>query len=71
ILHIDDAADVTYEDVPYPSGILPPTYEVAHTIRTYGTLDEPLTVHDDIPSLTISVPEKTAAQTLSDSTASP
>jgi hypothetical protein len=71
ILRVDDAADVTYEDVPYPSGILPPTYEVAHTIRTYGTLDEPLTVHDDIPSLTISVPEKTAAQTLSDSTASP
>jgi hypothetical protein len=60
ILHIDNAADVTYEDVPNPPRSMPPTREEVHTLRTYGTLDLPLNVHDDIPSLTISVPDKSA-----------
>lgn len=61
ILHIDDTADVTYEDVPFPPGTMPPTHEETHVLRTYGTLDQQLTVHDDIPGLTISVPDKGAA----------
>jgi hypothetical protein len=62
ILHIDETADVTYEDVPFPPGTMPPTHEETHVLRTYGTLDHQLTVHDDIPGLTISVPDKTAPQ---------
>lgn len=62
ILHVDNAADVTYEDVPNPPGSMPPTREEFHTLRTYGTLDQPLNVHDDIPALTLSVPEKTTHQ---------
>lgn len=62
ILHVDGAADVTYEDVAYPPGTMPPTHEVVHTLRTYGSVDQPLTVHDDIPTLTVSVPDKSAAQ---------
>jgi hypothetical protein len=62
ILHIDDTADVTYEDVPFPPGTMPPSHEETHVLRIYGTLDQQLTVHDDIPGLTISVPDKTAPQ---------
>lgn len=40
---------------------MPPTHEEAHTLRTYGSLDESLNAHDDIPILTISVPDKSAA----------
>jgi hypothetical protein len=62
LLHVDNTSDVTYQDVPYPPGTMPPTHEEAHTLHWYGTLDQQLTVHDDIPSLTISVPDKTASQ---------
>ncbi len=62
ILHIDNAADVMYEDVPNPPGTMAPTREEFHTLRTYGTLDQPLDVHDDIPALTLSVPDKTTPQ---------
>jgi hypothetical protein len=48
-LHIDNAADVTYEDVPYSPETMPPPHEQVHTLRTYGTLDTLLNVHDDIP----------------------
>lgn len=62
ILRVSSAADVTYEDVPYPPGSMPPTHEVTHTIHSYGTLDQPLNVHDDLPSLVLSVPDKPAPQ---------
>jgi hypothetical protein len=62
ILRVSNAADVTYEDVPYPPGTMPPTHEIAHMLRSYGTLDQPLNVHDDIPNLVLSVPDKTAPQ---------
>jgi hypothetical protein len=62
LLHVDNTSDVAYEDVPYPPGTMPPTREEAHTLHWYGTLDQQLTVHDDIPSLTISVPDKSASQ---------
>jgi hypothetical protein len=65
ILHIEDAADVTYEDLPNPPGTFPLSHEVGHTLRTYGTLDQPLAVHDDIPSLTVSVPDKASGQSTS------
>jgi hypothetical protein len=60
IFHVDNAADVTYEDVPYPPGTLPPTHEEAHTIHAYGTADQPLNLHDDAPTIVLSVPEKGA-----------
>jgi hypothetical protein len=62
IFHIDNAADVTYEDVPLRPGTMPATREEVHTLRTYGTLDQPLNVHDHIPALTISVPNKAVPQ---------
>ncbi len=62
ILHVDNAADVTYEDVPNPPGTMPPTREEVHALRYYGTVDQPLNVHDDIPALTISIPDKSAPQ---------
>ncbi len=60
ILHVDTAADVTYEDVPYPPGTMPPTHEVTHTIHAYGHADQPIDIHDDAPTVVISVPEKGA-----------
>jgi hypothetical protein len=61
-IRVDTAADVTYEDVPYPPGTLPPTHEETHTIHAYGTADQPLNVHDDIPNLTVYVPDKPTQQ---------
>jgi hypothetical protein len=61
ILRVDTAADVTYEDVPYPPGTMPPTHEVTHPIHAYGNADQPINVHDDAPTVVISVPEKSAA----------
>jgi hypothetical protein len=61
ILRVDTAADVTYEDVPFPPGTMPPSHEVAHTIHAYGNADQPINIHDDTPTIVISVPEKGAA----------
>jgi hypothetical protein len=61
ILRVYSAADVTYEDVPYPPGTMPPTHEVTHTIHDYGNADQPINIHDDAPTVVISVPEKSAA----------
>jgi hypothetical protein len=58
ILHVDGAADATYEDVPYPPGYMPRTHEEVHTLRSYGTLDQPLNVHDDNPGLVLAVPDQ-------------
>lgn len=63
ILRVDTAADVTYEDVPYPPGTMPATHEVTHAIHTYGDADQPINIHDDAPTVVVSVPEKGAATT--------
>jgi hypothetical protein len=60
-LRVYGAADVTYEDVPYPPGATPRTHEEVHMLRRYGTTDRPLTVHDDLPELVIAIPEKAPA----------
>lgn len=60
ILRVSDAADVTYEDVPYPPGTLPATHEETHVLHAYGTMDQPLNVHDDAAAVVLSVPEKSA-----------
>ncbi len=62
ILRIDNPADVTYEDVPNPPGSMPTSYEKTNMVRAYGTADQPLTVHDDIPNLTVYVPDKSTQQ---------
>lgn len=63
ILRVSSAADVTYEDKPNPPGWMPSVNEIVHTAWTYGTLDQPLTIHDDMPNLVVSVPDKNASQT--------
>jgi hypothetical protein len=60
ILRVDSAADVTYEDVSNPPGTLPAAHEEAHTIHDYGTADQPISIHDDAPTIVVSVPEKGA-----------
>jgi hypothetical protein len=62
ILRVDNPADVTYEDVPNPPGSIPASYEKAHMVRPYGTADQPLNIHDDVPNLTISVPDTSTQQ---------
>jgi hypothetical protein len=62
ILHVDSAADVTYEDVPNPPGTMPTSNEKVHTIHTYSQADQALNVHDDVPNLTVSVPDKSTQQ---------
>lgn len=62
-LHVANAADVTYEDVLNPPGSMPPSFETTHLIHDYGVTDQQVNVHDDIPNLVLSVPEKGAATT--------
>jgi hypothetical protein len=57
-LHVSNAADVTYEDVPNPPGSMPPSFETTQLIHGYGVADQPINVHDDIPNLVLSVPER-------------
>jgi hypothetical protein len=57
ILRVNDAADVTYEDVLNPPGSMPMSHEKTNMVRAYGTADQPLNLHDDIPNLTVYVPE--------------
>jgi hypothetical protein len=61
ILRVDTAADVAYEDVPYPPGSVPPTHEETHVIHAYGATDQPINIHDDAPTVVLSVPEKDAS----------
>jgi hypothetical protein len=60
ILRVNDAADVTYEDVPNPPDSIPTSFEKAHPVHAYGDADQPLNVHDDAPTVVLSVPEKSA-----------
>ena len=69
-LHVSNAADVTYVDVPNPPGSMPPSWETTHLIHDYGVIDQPVNVHDDIPNLTLSIPEKPAPQASPQTTAS-
>jgi hypothetical protein len=62
ILRVNDPADVNYEDVPNPPGTMPPSSEKVHMVHSYGTADQPLNLHDDIPNLTVYVPEKSTQQ---------
>lgn len=69
-LHVSNAADVTYVDVLNPPGSMPPSWETTHFIHGYGLTDQPVNVHDDIPNLTLSIPEKPAPQASPQTTAS-
>jgi hypothetical protein len=60
ILHVDNAADVTYEDVPNPPGSMPASFERPHLVHAYGNADQPLNLHDDATTIVLPVPEKGA-----------
>ena len=60
-LHIDGAADVTFQPASVPPNTFAIPYDQVHFLHSYGVTDQPLAVHDDIPTLTVSIPEKAAA----------
>ena len=60
VLHVDNAADVTYQDVPNPPGYMPASHEKTNLVHAYGTADQPINIHDDAPTIVLSVPEKGA-----------
>jgi len=62
-LKIVDPRDVTREEVPYPSGTIPPTHTEEKTIRSFGNAEQPLVLHTDITGLTIAVPPKQKSTT--------
>jgi hypothetical protein len=55
ILTVQNARDIIYAEV--FNGALPPVRTESSTIRTYGTLEQPLTVQTDIQSLNLTVPD--------------
>lgn len=58
ILRITDAAD-TVKETKHDG---PMSYQVDKPVHSYGTVDQPIILHADIPSLIINVPEKSAPQ---------
>jgi len=58
ILSVEQAKDVGSVQVPNAPGANPPTHTDHPTLHTYGTLEQPLTVHTDLQSLTPIVPDK-------------
>src|SRR5262249_16767218 len=58
ILRITDAAD-TVKETKHDGQM---SYEVDKPIRSYGSVDHPLIVHDDVSSLIINVPERSEPQ---------
>lgn len=56
ILTVQNARDVNYSLT--FNGTIPPTRTAIRTVRTYGALEQPLTVTSDIQSLNLTVPDK-------------
>ncbi|HEX3437110.1 MAG TPA: carboxypeptidase-like regulatory domain-containing protein, partial [Pseudacidobacterium sp.] len=48
ILRVADASDVEYEDIPNPPHSVPPTRTVTHSLRRYGSTDQPIHVDGDV-----------------------
>ncbi len=57
ILHVEDASDNEYRDVPNKSGSWPPTQTETRTIRRYGTVDQPIRVASELSGVTVAVPD--------------
>lgn len=61
ILAVSDARDVAHVEVPNAPGATPRTHTEDHTIHTYGTAEQPLTVQTDLQSVSVIVPDKPSA----------
>jgi hypothetical protein len=59
VLHIANASDTEYEEIPNPPGTVPPSIIKPHRVRSYGPVDEPLHIDRDITGLAIAVPDLT------------
>jgi len=57
ILHVVNASDTEYEEIPNPPGTVPPSRIKSQVVRSYGPVDEPLHVDRDIIGLAVSVPD--------------
>jgi hypothetical protein len=57
IITVEEAKDVSHIEVPNVPGATPRTRTEDRTLRTYGPLEQPLTVQTDIQSLTLTVPD--------------
>jgi hypothetical protein len=57
ILHIDNASDNEYEQVPNPPGSIPPTRTNTHVLHRYEAADQPVHVDGDLSGIVVSVTE--------------
>lgn len=57
VLHVEDASDNEYREVPNKSDSWPPTQTETRTIRRYGTADQPIRVASDLSGVTVAVPD--------------
>jgi hypothetical protein len=57
IVRVDSASDNEYVEVPAPAHSAPPTSLDSHTIRSYGSADQPIHVSSDMTGVTIAVPD--------------
>ncbi len=57
VLHVEDASDNEYREVPNKSDSWPPTQTETRTIRRYGTADQPIHVASELSGVTVAVPD--------------
>ncbi len=57
ILHVEDASDNEYREVPNKSDSWPPTRTETRTIRRYGAADQSIRVTSDVSGVTVAVPD--------------
>lgn len=60
ILKVSNARAVSREEIPNPPGSTPPSHTKETTIRSYGEAEQPILVQNDISSVIVSVPDKSA-----------
>lgn len=60
IVQVKSAGDVVREEIPNPPNTMPPTDTRVRILHSYGGSEQPLSVHGEINSVVLSVPEQSA-----------
>ena len=57
ILHVDEGSDNEYRKIRNSPGSFPPTWTETHTLRRYGSSDQPIRINGEVTDVYVAVPE--------------
>jgi hypothetical protein len=57
LLHVSNASDNDYKEIPSCQGCMPPTRTETHVLKSYGTAEVPIHVGDDVTGVSVAVPD--------------